>query len=128
MMDSLKTYVFLTTWLGALAGALALVYNVLRNRQRYDGAGSRRLYWPWLLAFVVATAVAWGPVILAHFGIAGGPQVQRSTPERPLADDAVKWQLASHLWMTFIRRQENFAKLWWLASRRRHTPQIQAGM
>ena len=78
MIETLRTYVFLATWIALLVGALGLVYNVLRNRQRQDWTGAR-LYWPWVLAFVGATAVAWGPVLSPYFGLLV-PQMPENRP------------------------------------------------
>jgi hypothetical protein len=52
-----------------------------------------RFAWPWVLAGVVATAIAWGPLILTHFDILSSLQTLTPTkrpPIPPISQEQVK--------------------------------------
>jgi hypothetical protein len=56
-----------------------------------------RFAWPRVLAAIIATAIAWGPIVLPYFGVFGAVHSQKYLAARPLADDALKWQLQEQL-------------------------------
>ncbi|MFZ0886823.1 MAG: hypothetical protein WA005_00080 [Candidatus Binataceae bacterium] len=97
-IETLKYYEPLAEW----ATCLFVAYEVVKvkDHNRDAAPATQRRYWPWILAGVAATVIAWGPVVLPYFGILSGPR-GHSTPERPLADDALKWKLATQLFGDF---------------------------
>jgi hypothetical protein len=80
MVESLlavaKQYQPFATWLALIVAFTALVLNYNKNRSLPVGTtdSKRRRYWPWVLIVLVATVIAWGPVMLPYvMGLALNP-------------------------------------------------------
>jgi len=78
LIETLKYYEPIAEW----ATCLFVAYEVLKVREHNRDATSatRRRYWPWVLAGVAATVIAWGPIVLPY---AIAPQLMSGTADVP---------------------------------------------
>jgi hypothetical protein len=68
LLATASHYSPIVTWLMLFIGLANLLLNSTKNREVRTGFVAQRRYWPWLLIVIVATLVAWGPLILANAG------------------------------------------------------------
>jgi hypothetical protein len=81
-------------WLILLVCIYELRQNRVMNQQQPDGSHLRRRTWPWVLAALLATVVAWGPIALLCIL---APSVISGTADVPAGQTTVTVSMAASL-------------------------------